>query len=219
MAKQVKLTAQSRTAIGRAAVRKIKQAGLVPAVVYGAKQPPLHLQLSSREVTNVLAKATGEHFLVELEIAGGASAGNRLALIQEVQHHPVRGDVLHVDFHAVSADEKLHASVPVETVGEPNGVKNFGGLLEVPMHSIEVECLPRHLPDVIRVDVSNLNVGDAIHVRDLQLPEGVTAHVDADLTVVRVAAPTVAEVAVPGVEAAAQPEVIKEKKPEEKEAK
>jgi large subunit ribosomal protein L25 len=216
MAKQVKLSAQTRTSIGRGAVRKIKQQGLVPAVVYGAKQQPQHLQLASRDIKNVLAHATGEHFLVELEIADGGSSTNRLALIQEVQHHPLRGDVLHVDFHAVSADELLHASVPVETTGEANGVRNFGGLLEVPLHSLEVECLPKDLPDVIRIDVSALNVGDAIHIRDLKLPQGVKAKGDLDLTVVRVAAPTVQdETLVAAAEAPAQPEVIKEKKPEE----
>jgi large subunit ribosomal protein L25 len=216
MAQQVKLSAQPRAAIGRGAVRKIKQQGLVPAVVYGAKQQPEHLQLSARDLSNVLARATGEHFLVELDVAGGAK---RLALIQEVQHHPLRGDVLHVDFHAVSADELLHASVPVETTGEAQGVKNFGGLLEMPIHQIEVECLPQDLPDVIRIDVSNLNIGEGIHIKDLQLPAGVKARGDADLTVVRVAAPTVQEEPVATAAAAATPEVIKEKKPEGEEKK
>lgn len=220
MAKQVKLSASTRAGLGRAAVRKIKQKGLVPAVIYGAKQQALHLQLSAREVKNVLAHATGEHFLVELEIADGAAPGNQLALIQEVQHHPLRGDVLHVDFHAVSADEKLHASVPIETTGEAVGVKTGGGLLEVPLHSLEVECFPRDLPDVIRVDVSALKLGESLHIRDLQLPEGVVARGDQDLTVVRVAEPTVSEATTPAAgEAPAQPEVLKEKKPEEKEAK
>jgi large subunit ribosomal protein L25 len=215
MAKQVKLSAQTRPGLGRAAVRKIKQNGLVPAVMYGIKKPPVHLQLSARDVKNVLSHATGEHFLVELEIGDGDGAGNHLALIQEVQHHPLRGDVLHVDFHAVSADEKLHASVPIETTGEAFGVKNGGGLLEVPMHSLDVECFPRDLPDVIRLDVSHLKLGEAIHIRDIQLPEGVVVRGDQDLTVVRVAEPTVAEAATPGLgEVAAQPEVLKEKKPD-----
>lgn len=218
MAKQVKLTAQSRAGLGRGAVRKIKQQGLVPAVVYGAKKEAQHLQLSARDIKNVLSHATGEHFLVELEIADGGATSNRLALIKEVQHHPLRGDVLHVDFHEVSADETIHASVPVETTGEANGVKNFGGLLEVLLHSLPVKCFPRDLPDVVRIAVAHLNLSEAIHVREVQLPEGVVADVDGDLIVVRVAPPTVAEVEVAAPEAAAQPEVIKEKKPEEKEA-
>ncbi len=155
MAKQVKLTAQSRAGLGRGAVRKIKQQGLVPAVVYGGEEGgPAPPAFNARDINNVLAHATGEHFLVELEIADGGATSNRLALIQEVQHHPLRGDVLHVDFHAVNADETLHASVPVETTGEANGVKNFGGMLEVLLHSLPVECLPKDLPDVVRIDVS-----------------------------------------------------------------
>lgn len=215
MAKQLKLAAQVRTSAGRSAVKKIKQQGLVPAVIYGAKQQPENLQVNAREIQNLLSHATGEHLLVELEIAGG-QGGNRLALIQEVQHHPLRGDVLHVDFHAVSADEKIHAEVPVEPVGEPNGVKNYGGILEVALHSLEVECLPKDLPEIIRVDVSNLNVNEAIHVRELQLPAGVSIRGDQDLTVVRVAPPTVSEAEAPAGGAAAQPEVIKEKKEEAK---
>ena len=219
MAKQIKLAAQTRPTVGRSTVRKLKQQGLVPAVVYGAKQSPEHLQLSAREIKNVLAHATGEHFLVELEITGAGATTNRLALVQEIQHHPIRGDVLHVDFHAVSADEKLHAAVPIETIGEPAGVKNFGGLLEVSLHSLDVECFPRDLPEVIRVDVSALGVGEALHVRDLPLPEGVTARVDADLTVIRVSAPTVQEEVSTAPTATVQPEVLKEKKADEKDAK
>ncbi len=99
---------------------------------------------------------------------------------------------LHVDFHAVRADEKLHARNPGrDRSAKPAGVKNFGGILEIALHSIEVECLPKDLPEMIRIDVSGLNVGDAIHVKDLQLPEGVSARADGDLTVVRVAAPKV----------------------------
>jgi large subunit ribosomal protein L25 len=213
MANQIKLTAQPRSQAGRNAVKHIKRQGLVPAVVYGGKQEPLSLQVSAREISNILAHATSEHFLVDLEIADGAAVTNRLALIQEVQHHPVRGDVLHVDFHAVSADEKIHAEVPVETTGEAVGVKSFGGLLELSLHAVEVECLPQDLPEVIRIDVSALNIGDAIHIQDLQLPAGVTARADGDITVVRIAPPTVAEPEPAGA-GGAGPEVIKEKKEE-----
>ncbi|RYD83252.1 MAG: 50S ribosomal protein L25 [Verrucomicrobiaceae bacterium] len=201
MAKQLKLAAQVRTSAGRSAVKKIKQQGLVPAVIYGAKQQPENLQINAREIQNLLSHATGEHLLVELEIAGSQS-GNRLALIQEVQHDPVRGSVLHVDFHAVSADEKIHAEVPVEPVGEAVGVKAQGGILEILLHSVELECVPRDLPEVVRIDVSGLNVNDAIHVRDLQLPAGVTVRGDQDVTVVRLAPPTVSEAPAAGAEAA-----------------
>lgn len=214
MAKQIKLTAQTRTQSGRNAVKRIKSEGFVPAVIYGAKTEPQNLKVATRDINNVLSHAVGEHVLVELEIADGAQVSNRLALIQEVQHGPLNGEVLHVDFHAVNANEKLHAEVPVEAIGEATGVKNYGGILELNMHSIEVECLPKDLPELITIDVSNLNVGEAIHVKDLQLPAGVTARASGDLTVVSVAAPKVEAEPTPAAAAATGPEVIKEKKEE-----
>ncbi|MEP6603320.1 MAG: 50S ribosomal protein L25, partial [Spartobacteria bacterium] len=121
--------------------------------------------------------------------------------------------------HAVSMDEKIHAEVPIESTGTANGVKNFGGLLEQNLRSLAVECLPRDLPDRITVDVTNLNIGDSIHVRDLQMPNGVTPKVHLELTVISVLAPTVEEEPVAAVEGAATgPEVITEKKPAEGEA-
>jgi large subunit ribosomal protein L25 len=211
MAKQLKLTAHTRSTSGRSSVIKIKQQGLVPAVVYGGQDKPVNLSLNAREIHNLLAHATSEHVLVDLEIVDGGAKSNRLALIQEVQHHPLRRDVLHVDFHAVKADELLHSKIPVEAFGEADGVKNYGGILELNMHEIEIECLPKDLPEIIRIDVSALGVGEAIHIKDIKLPEGVTAKADGELTVVRVAAPKV-EVEPVAAEAAAQPEVLKEKK-------
>src|SRR5439155_6509759 len=139
----------------------------------------------------------------------------RTALVQEVQHAPIGSNVLHIDFHAVSMDEKLDAEVPVEAIGTANGVKNFGGLLEQSLRTITVECLPRDLPDRITVDVSGLNIGDSIHVREIKLPDGVTAKTPIDLTAFSVLAPAVEEEPVAAVaEAAVGPEVIKEKKEE-----
>ena len=214
MAKQVKLKAEQRTAVGRSAARKLKARGVIPAVVYGGKEKPQPLQVSARDISGMLNQASGENILVELEIAGEPS--NRMALIQEIQHSPVGGDILHVDFHAISMDEKIQAEVPLEPIGVANGVKNFGGLLEQSLRSLPIECLPADLPDRITVDVSNLNVGDSIHVRDIQLPAGITAKVQADLTAFSVLAPVVEEEPVPiaAEAAAAGPEVITEKKAE-----
>jgi large subunit ribosomal protein L25 len=213
MAKQVKLAASRRTALGRSGVRKIKATGAVPAVIYGGKNQPEPLQVSRRDIDTLLSHAAGENILVELEIEGEGT--NRLALVQEVQHSPVGGAVLHVDFHAVSMDETIEADVPLEPIGTANGVKNFGGLLEQSLRSLSIECKPRDLPDVIRVDVSELNVGDAIHVRDIPLPEGVSTRVGPDLTAFSVMAPTVAtDDATAGVAPTTAPEVIKEKKAE-----
>src|SRR3954464_11333612 len=211
MAKQVKLTAERRTAIGRSAVRKLKTSGFVPAVIYGSKDKPETLQVSKRDINSLLSHAAGENILVELEVAGQS----RLALVQEVQHAPVGGAVLHIDFHAVSQDEVIQADVPLEPVGTANGVKNMGGLLEQNLRSLAIECLPRDLPDVIRVDVSALDIGDSIHVREIQLPAGVTTRIQQELTAFSVLAPTVEEEPVAATaEAAVGPEVITAKKEE-----
>lgn len=212
MAKQVKLAAQTRVGTGRTAVNKVKQAGNVPAVIYGGKETPANLQVAARDIEKLLSHAVGENILVELEIADGGSTSSRLALIQEVQHHPVSRKVLHIDFHAVSQNEAIRAQIPVEPTGEADGVKNFGGILEQSLRSLEVECLPQDLPEVITVDVTKLGVGASIHVKDIVLPAGVSALDDPELTVFLVAAPNVAAEA-PGA-GAAQPEVLKEKKQE-----
>lgn len=215
MAKQVKLKAEPRNATGRSAARKLKARGIVPAIIYGGKQKSQALQVLERDINAMLSHASGENILVELEIAGEKS--NRTALLQEVQHSPVRGDVVHVDFHAISMDEKIEASVPLEPFGVATGVKNFGGLLEQNLRTLTIECLPRDLPDKVTVDVSALNIGDAIHVRDIKLPEGVVMKVHSDLTAFSVVAPLAEEEPVtPEAEAAAAagPEVITAKKEE-----
>ncbi|MEI8234448.1 MAG: 50S ribosomal protein L25 [Verrucomicrobiota bacterium] len=217
MAKQVKLAAQTRPETGRSAVKKIKSLGFIPAVIYSHDEAPVSLKVSERDITTVLSHAVGEHLLVDLEIAGAA---NRLALIQEVQHHPVTQKVLHVDFHGVSANEAIESSIPIEAVGEAVGVKS-GGLLEQLLRSLTVSCLPQDLPESIGVDVSALAIGDSLHIKDIKLPAGVKAVDDADKTIFLVAEPTVmAEPVAPAAgEAPAAPEVIKEKKPAAEEKK
>ena len=214
MAKQVKLKAEARTNVGRSSVNKLRARGIIPAVIYGGKVKPQPLQVTARDINAMMSHASGENVLVDLEIAGEKS--NRAALVQEVQHSPVGGEIVHVDFHAISMDETIQAEVPLEPTGTPVGVKTFSGLLEQSLRALAIECLPRDLPDRITVDVSQLNIGDSIHVRDIQLPSGVTAKVPADLTAFSVLAPVVEEepVAVEAEAAAAGPEVITEKKEE-----
>jgi large subunit ribosomal protein L25 len=216
MAQQVKLKAEKRTVVGRNAIKKIKAQGLVPGVIYGSQGEPIALQVEARALTNVLAHALSEHVLVELEIADGSQSTNRLALIQEVQHHPLRPELLHVDFHAVSATEKITSEVPIEAVGDALGVRTFGGLLEHSLRTLEVECFPQDLPEIVRIDVTNLNIGESLHVRDIPLPSGVESLTPADLTVVSVVASRVGEEVTETVETPAAPEVITEKKAEAK---
>jgi large subunit ribosomal protein L25 len=214
MAKQVKLKAEPRSTVGRSGVRKLRARGLIPAVIYGGELKSQSLQVAARDINAMMSHASGENVLVELEIVGEKS--NRAALVQEVQHSPVGGEIVHVDFHAISMDETIQTEVPLEPTGTPVGVKTFGGLLEQSLRALAIECLPRDLPDRISVDVSQLNIGDSVHVRDIQLPHGVTAKVPTDLTAFSVLAPAVEEEAAPveAEAAAAGPEVITEKKEE-----
>ncbi len=213
MAKQVTLSARPRTEAGRNAVKQVRARGAVPAVIYGAHETPANLEVDRKAIDSVLAHAANEHVLVELEIAGAARAGTKLSIIQEIQRHPVRGDILHVDFHAVSTTETITSEVPLEAIGEAIGVKTHGGLLQQQLRALEIECLPQDLPDLISVDVSALEIGASIHVKDLVLPNGVTALADGELTVFSVSEPNVAEEPAASTSAAA-PEVIKEKKPD-----
>jgi len=210
MAKQVKLSARPRSESGRNAVKSVRSRGAVPAVIYGVRTKPSNLEVTRRDLEVILSHAVGESILVDLEINDGSKVTNQLTLIQEVQHHPIRREIVHVDFHAVSMTEKITAEISIEPFGEPDGVKNFGGLLEQSMRSISIKCLPQNLPEIIKVDVSALKVGESIHIRDLVLPEGVEANEDADLTVFIVAESAVSDA--PATEGKA-PEVIKEKKP------
>jgi large subunit ribosomal protein L25 len=214
MAKQVKLKAEPRPNLGRSAVRKLRARGLIPAVIYGGNDKPRPLQLTARDINVMMSQASGENVLVELEITGAGPS--RTALVQEVQHSPVSGDIRHVDFHAISMDQMIQAEVPLEPVGTSVGVKTFGGLLEQSLRALTIECLPGDLPDRITVDVSQLNIGDSIHVRDIPLPSGVTAKVQVDLTAFSVLAPVVEEERAAGEAevAAAGPEVITDKKEE-----
>jgi len=216
MAQQVKLKAHKRSLVGRNAIKRIKEKGLVPGIVYGSNQPPIALEVDNRVLSKVLAHASSEHILVELEIVDGDQSTSKLALIQEVQHHPLKRGLVHVDFHAVSTTEKITSSVPIETVGEALGVRTFGGLLEHSLRTLEVQCYPQDLPSVIRIDVTNLNIGESLHVRDIQLPPGVEAVTDEDLTAVSVVASRVGEETTETAEQAAAPEVITEKKAEAK---
>ena len=214
MAKQVKLKAEARAEVGRVGVRKLRARGLIPAVIYGGNDKPQPLQVAARDINAMMSQASGENVLVELEI--GTDGQSRTALVQEVQHSPVGGQIRHVDFHAISMDQMIEAEVPLEPVGTAVGVKTFGGLLEQSLRALAIECLPGDLPDRITVDVSQLNIGDAIHVRDIHLPPGVTPKVQVDLTAFSVLAPVVEEERAPteAEAAAAGPEVITEKKEE-----
>lgn len=215
MAKQIQLKAATRTERGRNPLKRLRTRDVIPGIVYGAHTQPLTIAIGTKELEKAL-QGTGENVLVDLQIDAGGQVNNRLALIQEVQHHPYKDLILHVDFHEVSATEKLRTHVPVRAVGEPAGVKTGGGVLEFVMHELHVECLPKDLPEVIEAHVEALEIGQGLHIADLQPPVGVTLLDSPEQSVFIVAAPAAEEEVAPAEAgtAAAEPEVIGAKKEE-----
>jgi len=169
--KSVAMNAQPRTAVKHAAVKKLRATGQIPAVIYGRIAPPQNLELNAREFGDAIAHHASENILMDLAVKGDQRP-QRLALVQEIQHHPLHGHILHVDFHEVAPDEKVTINVPVESTGEAVGVKTGGGVLEHVMFRLKVRALPKDLPEVISVDVTSLEIGKAIHLGDIKPPDG-----------------------------------------------
>jgi large subunit ribosomal protein L25 len=190
----------------------LRSTGRIPAVVYGRQTKPENLELVAKEMDDLIHHSVSENILVDLTV----DKSKRLALVQEVQHHPLSGKVLHVDFHEVSATEKVIIMVPLETAGEAVGVKTGGGVLEHVLFKIKVRALPKDLPEQIVVDVTSLEVGKSLHLGDLRAPEGVEILGDKKVSVISVALPKTEVEEVAATDAAATAagdvEMIKEKK-------
>jgi large subunit ribosomal protein L25 len=215
MARQLKLKAKPRAGIGKGRVKRMRTDGVIPAVLYGPHTKPEAIGVAAQDFRGLMKGLHGHNVLVDLELEHDGKTHNRLALIQDIQQHPVSDAVLHVDFREVSATEKFRSSVQVRAVGEPAGVKTGGGVLETVMHELHVECLPKDLPEAIEVNVETMEIGSTIHIRDIVPPPGVTLLDDKDRTVFIVAAPLTEEAEAAATEAAAtEPEVIGAKKEE-----
>jgi len=212
--KSVALKAYPRSQVQRAEVTKLRRSGRVPATIYGRQAKPQNLEVGFDEITDLLHHSASENLLVDLAVENDARS-KRLALVQDVQHHPLSGKVLHVDLHEVAEDEKVTVHVPVETTGEAAGVKTGGGTLEHVLHKLKVRCLPKDLPEQILIDVTALEIGKAVHLGEIVAPAGVEILGEKSRAVVAVAAPRAEEevvaAAAPG---AADVEMTKEKKEE-----
>ncbi|MCB1064214.1 MAG: 50S ribosomal protein L25 [Verrucomicrobiae bacterium] len=200
------LKANKREESGTNVSRRLRREGIVPAVVYGAAQRTYAVQVDARQFGDVLREQSSGNFLLNLEIEG-AEEKTKLAMVQSIQKNPLTGDLIHIDFQAVKANETIHASLPVELLGTSVGVKG-GGVLEHQLHSIEVHCRPANLPERLELDISALQIGDALHVSDLVMPEGVETHVDGEVVVVIITEPRVAAAETEGGEEGAEPEVL-----------
>lgn len=212
--KSVSLNAFPRELSKRLGVKKVRASGRIPAVIYGRHNKPQNLEISVKDLERVIHTAHSEILLVDLAV----EKGKRLALVRDVQHHPLSGKFLHVDFQEVAENEKVTALVPVETIGEAEGVKTSGGVLEHVLFKLKVRATPKDLPEAIRIDVTKLQIGQSIHIGEIQPPNGVEIIGKKENPVVAVAAPVTEAQEVAATEAAAgtaaQPEMIKEKKEE-----
>jgi large subunit ribosomal protein L25 len=212
--KSVALNAFPRTLARRGGVKKLRSSGRIPAVIYGRQDKPQNLEVNGKELEDLLHHSVSEIILVDLAVQEDKRP-QRLALVQQIQHHPLSGKPLHLDLHEVAADEKVVVHVPVETVGEAEGVKTGGGVLSHVLFKVKARALPRDLPEQLVVDVSHLLVNQAIHIGDLKAPPGVEILGDKAMTVIACAIPR-AEVEETPAEAAPMDagavEMLKEKK-------
>jgi large subunit ribosomal protein L25 len=222
MALKAQLSATARTAGRKKAAKALRAQGQVPAIIYGHGREPQSLALAAIEFDRLLETIAPESTIVEVAVGGQTTR----ALIREIQRHPIKQGIVHVDFQEIHAGEKLRLEIPIHLVGTPEGVRNQGGILDQVLRMIQIEVLPEHIPEHVELDVTVLVIGRSLHVSDLKIPNAQIIN-DPSLTVVTVAAPRAEEevtpaaaaTAVEGAEptAVAEPEVIKKGKIEEEE--
>ncbi len=188
MATQVSLKAERREGRGKGPARKLRADGRLPAVLYGAGADPLSLALSAHDTVHLFRSISVENTIINLEVEGEKAPVP--TLVREIQTHPARPDLLHVDFLRIQSGVEVELAVPVHLEGSPVGVRDEGGVLEQSIHEIPVRCLPENIPESFEVDVTELEIGDAIRVEDIAIPEGVEILLDLDRTVCTVQPPT-----------------------------
>ncbi len=186
---QLELKAKVRKTIGNGPARALRREGKVPAVLYGPKTEPILLSVEVRDIEQVLKSGNVGQVLLNLIIQNGQET-TRPAMIKELQAHPVSGRFLHIDFYEIDLARKIRVGVPVVTTGKAVGVE-VGGLLQIVRHELEVLCLPTQIPESIEVDVTNLEIGDSIHVEEIELEGDVEIPTDVNFTVITCLAPKV----------------------------
>jgi|SRR5690242_339526 len=207
MAQTVSLSATTRQATGKGGARQSRFRGRVPAVIYGHGRDAQPLELEAKALEKALHGIEPASTIIELSVDGKTAK----TLIREIQRHPIRPDIIHVDFYEIHASEKVKLKVPVHLMGNPDGVRNAGGVLDQVTREVEIEVMPEHIPDRVELDVTALKIGDSLHVRDLTIANA-RILTEADLTIATVVPPRAEEVAAPTPEAAAEaaePELIR----------
>lgn len=215
MAQIVSLAATPRTATGKGAARQTRFRGQVPAVIYGQGRSAQSLIVEAKALELALTGIEPASTIIELALDGKKMK----TLIREIQRHPIRPDIIHVDFYEIHAEQKVTLKVPVHLVGTPDGVRNAGGVLDQVTREVEIEVLPEHIPDRVELDVTPLKIGDSLHVSALVIANA-TILTLADLTIATVVPPRAEEVAAPTPETAtdvAEPELIRKVREEDEE--
>lgn len=207
-----KLIVKKRDLEGSSNARRLRKSGSIPAIIYGAAKEPVSVEINTHDFGQILHHNASESFIIHLDLEG---EGDVSVLVKDVQRHPVSSDLIHVDMLRIVAGQAIQVEILLELVGEAAGVKE-GGVLDHVMHSVMVECLPRDLVESIDVDISEMNIGDALHAADIDFGDKFKALVADDVIVATISGPT-AEEEEPeeGAVASAEPEVITEKKEEE----
>jgi large subunit ribosomal protein L25 len=212
MQQQFSIHSTKRESRGKGPNRRLRQAGRIPAVLYGHKSENLPLEVDPKEIFKILHSHSGENTIFELNIPGRDKVN---CLIKEYQLEPVSHELLHADFYEVAMDETLEVDVPLVTQGESYGVKTEGGLLDIVHRELRVECLPADIPESLVVDVTNMKIGDLLRVKDIPISDKIKILEDPETVIVAVEHPRAEEepVAVaPEAETEAEPEVIKKGK-------
>jgi large subunit ribosomal protein L25 len=209
----LEIQVETRAVGSKRQARRIRRDGKIPGVLYGPKTPPVALELNKKEFSSRVAGLEGSH-LVRLK-SGSTALVDKVALVKEMQYHPITGEVIHTDLYEVDLTAKIQVRVPLHFVGKAAGVVR-GGILQPIVREIEVECLPLDIPEFFNVEVSALDIGDSIHIEELPMPEGVNVVSESNLALVAVVPPTVEEAptptAVPAEAPAVAPEVPEEQK-------
>ena len=214
---RITLNATAREDSGKSACRHIRQEGLIPAIVYKDGEAGISVKVDRKELWHALHTDAGSNVIISMRIAGGKKEDEKTVIVKETQVDPLNDKIIHVDFHEISLKDKLTVKVPIEVKGEAVGVLENEGILSQILWELDVECLPTDIPEHISVNVESLGLGDAIHVKDLSLPDNVDPLEDPEQVVVSVHPPQAEEEEKEdeGEEGAAEPEIIKKGKAEE----
>jgi large subunit ribosomal protein L25 len=184
------LAAYIRKTTGKGAARKLRKNNQVPAVFYGPGTETVMLALDYSELEKLLRKAGGENIILDLQVKSDKGTESKKAMLKDLQVDPVKDNYVHADFYEISMDKEITVDVPIQLINIPIGTTN-GGILQHIRRELTITCLPDKLIDTFEMDVSGLDIGDSIHIRDIELPEGITSVEEGHLTVALVAAPTV----------------------------